>query len=190
MVAVGCEEVWQEVSNYLDGEVDPGLRLAIEDHVGQCQRCTAVMTGTRNILALYGSERLFEAPVGYSWRLRRKISQENNGRRRFIFGWAAAMAALVLVGGTYEVADWKSKSGGTRSWLAKPDYKGPGDLAVFLNVRGKLFHVKGCPFMKEDDGVRQTTAAEAVKEGYAPCVRCMSQYIASSTAQGGVSAQG
>ena len=46
-MVVNCEEVWREVSNYLDGDVDPTLRVAIEEHVRGCKHCTAVVHGTR-----------------------------------------------------------------------------------------------------------------------------------------------
>ena len=47
-MVVNCEYVWQEVSNYLEGEVTPELRIAIETHVRGCLRCTAVVTSTRS----------------------------------------------------------------------------------------------------------------------------------------------
>jgi predicted anti-sigma-YlaC factor YlaD len=46
-MVVRCEDVWREVSNYLDGEVDPGLHVAMEEHIRGCKRCTAVIDGTR-----------------------------------------------------------------------------------------------------------------------------------------------
>jgi hypothetical protein len=36
---------------------------------------------------------------------------------------------------------------------------------------GKMFHVPGCPFMHGT--YHMVTAEEAVREGYAPCTRCM-----------------
>src|SRR5208337_2457719 len=62
-MVVNCEEVWREVSNYLDGEVEPGLRAAMEEHVRGCKRCTAVLDGTRNVIQLYGDERMLEVPL-------------------------------------------------------------------------------------------------------------------------------
>ena len=31
-MVVSCEQVWQEISNYLDGDVSPELRAAMEEH--------------------------------------------------------------------------------------------------------------------------------------------------------------
>ena len=39
-MVVNCEEVWREISNYLEGDIEPDLRLAMEEHIRGCQRCT------------------------------------------------------------------------------------------------------------------------------------------------------
>jgi hypothetical protein len=49
-----CDEVWREVSNYLDNEVSSGLRTKMEQHFESCKRCTAVLIGTRNVVRLIG----------------------------------------------------------------------------------------------------------------------------------------
>jgi len=51
-MVVSCEEVWREISNYLEGEVDPGLCAAIQEHFRGCKHCTAVLDGTRNVIEL------------------------------------------------------------------------------------------------------------------------------------------
>jgi len=45
---VKCEQVWLEISNYLEGDVDANLRDALETHLQECKRCQAVRDGTRN----------------------------------------------------------------------------------------------------------------------------------------------
>ena len=65
-MVVNCEHVWREVSNYLDGEVDPETRIAMELHFAQCKHCTAVLDGARNVVQLYGDDRVFELPAGFS----------------------------------------------------------------------------------------------------------------------------
>jgi Putative zinc-finger len=53
-VKMRCDEVWREVSNYLDDEVSAGLRTRMEQHFKSCKRCTAVLDGTRNVVRLVG----------------------------------------------------------------------------------------------------------------------------------------
>jgi len=43
---------------------------------------------------------------------------------------------------------------------------------------GKTFHVPGCPFMHGK--YHMVTAEEAVREGYAPCSRCMYEALRSA----------
>jgi anti-sigma factor RsiW len=103
-MAVKCEEVWREISNYLEGDVDPGLRAAVEGHVRSCQRCSAVVNGTRNIVQLYGDERMLEVPLGFSYRLQRRVNENLVGSRRGFLGWMVAAAAAVVVSGAVEVS--------------------------------------------------------------------------------------
>ena len=93
-MVVNCEEVWREVSNYLDGEVEPTLRTAIEDHIRGCTRCAAVLDGTRNVIQLYGDDRMLEVPLGYSQRLHRRLDENMPSNRRSFLGWMVAAAAV------------------------------------------------------------------------------------------------
>ena len=72
-MVVNCEHVWREISNYLENEVDSATRAAMEAHFKECKHCTAVLDGTRNVVQLYGDDRLFELPAGFSQRLQRRL---------------------------------------------------------------------------------------------------------------------
>ncbi len=61
-MGIKCEEVWQEISNYLEGELEPSRRAAFEEHFATCRQCASVVHGTQNVLALYRDKRLFEPP--------------------------------------------------------------------------------------------------------------------------------
>jgi hypothetical protein len=75
-VEISCVEVWREVSNYLDGDIDPALRRRIEDHFRVCQHCTAVLDGTRNVMKLVGDGRAFDLPNGFGERMRARLMRE------------------------------------------------------------------------------------------------------------------
>ena len=77
-MVVNCEHVWREISNYLENEVDPATRAAMEAHFKECKHCTAVLDGTRNVVQLYGDDRLFELPAGFSQRLQRRLGQQSS----------------------------------------------------------------------------------------------------------------
>jgi hypothetical protein len=50
-------------------------------------------------------------------------------------------------------------------------------MMVVISSDGKLFHASGCPFIHDKAHVRTVAAREALKQGYAPCARCMKKYL-------------
>jgi hypothetical protein len=182
-MVVQCAEVWREVSNYLDGEVDPGLRTAMEEHFRGCRHCTAVLDGARNVIELYGDERMLEVPLGYSQRLHRKLETGMAPRRGNAFGWMMALgfAALMLL--SFEVGNIsKLTAPDSRSDMARGGFHIPPNLAVVAVSDGKIFHVPGCKFIHDTDKLQAMTAGEALQQGYAPCVRCLRKYLSESRA--------
>jgi hypothetical protein len=177
-MVVTCEHVWREVSNYLEGEIDPGLRQAIEEHLKGCKRCTAVFDGTRNIIKLYGDERVFELPVGFSRRLQSRLADSMPRPRGLLFGWLVAATALALISGSAAVATAYSRKASLRSEHARSVNDIPPDLMVEVSEDGKTFHVPGCRFIhSHPDKVRLVAARLAMQEGYVPCVRCLRRYL-------------
>ena len=75
-MVVDCKHVWKEISNYIEGDLDPAVRANIEKHLAHCRHCAAVLDSTRNILYLIADERTFRLPVGYSERLRARLHME------------------------------------------------------------------------------------------------------------------
>jgi anti-sigma factor RsiW len=75
VVEISCEEVWREISNYLEGEISAEMRARMEEHFKGCKHCTAVLDGTRNVVQLVGDARAFEVPAGFSNRLYRKLNR-------------------------------------------------------------------------------------------------------------------
>jgi hypothetical protein len=54
VVEISCEEVWREISNYLEGEISAGTARQDGGHFKGCKHCTAVPDGTRNVAQLVG----------------------------------------------------------------------------------------------------------------------------------------
>jgi len=75
-MVVNCHEVWREISNYIDDDLDPSLRAEIEAHLAQCRHCAALLDSTRNIIVLIADERTFQLPAGFSDRLRARLLEE------------------------------------------------------------------------------------------------------------------
>jgi hypothetical protein len=178
-MVVTCKQVWQEISNYLEGDLNPALHAAMEEHIGQCKRCTSVLEGTRNVVHLYGDERLFRAPVGFSWRLRGKLVNNMPRARGTAYGWLVAVAAMALIAGSLAVASSSTHTqAALRSEHAQPGTNIPGGLVVLVAAHSRVFHVAGCPFIHDKEGdLRSMKASEAIREGYVPCVRCLRKYV-------------
>jgi len=180
-MVVSCEEVWREISNYLEGEVNPSLRAAMEEHFRACKHCTAVLDGTRNVIQLYGDERMVEVPLGFSYRLHRRLEESVSGSRRGFLGWMVAAAAAVLVAGIFELGRSSVFSHPElRSEHAQPGSGVPPDMMVVVSADGKTFHAAGCPFIHDKAHIQTIQAREALRHGYAPCVRCMRKYLSAS----------
>jgi hypothetical protein len=173
---IRCEEVWLELSNYLEGEIDPNLRTAIEGHLQGCRHCTAVLDGTRNVIRLYGDERMTELPPGFSGRLRQNLSANVNGRRSFL-GWIVTAAAAAVLAGVFEAGRFfGSIQPALRSEHAQSGTGVPPDMIVVVSTEGKTFHVPGCRFIHYK-AVQRVAASAAVRQGYTPCVRCMKEFL-------------
>ena len=156
----------------------PNLRGAMEEHIHGCKRCSAVLDGMRNVVELYGDERMVEVPLGFSHRLHRRLEENMPGNRRTFLGWLVAAAAGILIAGSFEVAR-SSVFGGPalRSEHAQP---GPGVPPIcwswFRRVV-KHFTLPGCRFIHDKAHIQTIQAREAMREGYVPCVRCMKEYL-------------
>lgn len=187
MVTLSCEQVWHEISNYVEGDLDAGLRSALDEHFHTCKKCVSVLEGTRNVILLYSDERMIEAPSGFGKRLERRLERSARARSRGWSTWSAwlvPVAALVLIAGGVRVASSLAVPQPLLSEHAQPGRNIPGDLVVVVSAGAKDFHVPGCDFIHNKEQERTLTAKEAIEQGYVPCVRCMRKYL--QTAEAGV----
>ena len=71
---ISCEEVWQELSNYIENDISAELRARIDAHFRTCDHCTAIYDGTRNIIQLVGDFQAFDIPYGFGERLKARLA--------------------------------------------------------------------------------------------------------------------
>jgi len=177
---VNCEQVWREISNYVDGDVPAPRRGEMDVHFKTCRRCASVLAGTRNVVRLYGDERILEIPAGFSSRLERRLtSNEAAGGERWSSwsAWLAPVAAIALIVGTVGMMNSLTFRNYIRSQHAEPGKNIPPDLVVVVSEGSKLFHVPGCRFIHDPASERAMTAKQAAQQGYVPCTRCLRQYL-------------
>jgi len=179
-MVVNCEIVWKEISNYIEGDVDPALRAAMDEHFRGCNRCASVLAGTQNVIHLYGDERMIEVPAGFGRRLERRLAHAARLPRTGWSAWSAwlvPVAALALIAGGLRWANSLTVAHPLRSNHAQAGHNIPPEMRVVVSDGAKEFHVPGCDFIHNKDKIRTLTAREAIREGYVPCVRCMRKYL-------------
>ena len=116
---LNCEQVWREISNYVDGDVDAGLRSAMDEHFRTCAHCASVLAGTRNVVRLYGDERMLEVPAGFGQ------AEAGEAAGEECCGERARMVELVGVAGA---------GGGSRADRRRRDVDELADRRAFYEV--------------------------------------------------------
>lgn len=184
--AVNCEQVWHEISNYIEGEVDASLRSAMDEHFRTCKRCSSVLAGTRNVIGLYSDERMIEVPAGFGRRLERRLAQSarvSSSRWSTWSAWLVPVAAVLLFAGGLRVANSVTATPDLKSKHAQPGWGIPPDMQVVVTADAKVFHVAGCGVIHNKATERTLTAKEAMDQGYVPCLRCMREYLRTASAE-------
>jgi hypothetical protein len=75
IIEIDCLEVWRNISDYVDNDVDAELRAVMAAHFKGCAHCSAILDGTRNVVKLVGDGKAFEMPPAASRRLYSKLDQ-------------------------------------------------------------------------------------------------------------------
>jgi hypothetical protein len=78
-MVIECKHVWDHISGYLDGTLEPSVLADVQKHLEHCGICSAILDSTRNILILTADERVFELPLGFSNRLHARLEAEIRG---------------------------------------------------------------------------------------------------------------
>jgi anti-sigma factor RsiW len=73
---VNCKRILDELSNYIDDDIDPELKGEIKGHLKMCKRCSVLHDSLRKTLVIVADERRFEIPLGYSERLHAFIDRK------------------------------------------------------------------------------------------------------------------
>jgi hypothetical protein len=177
-MVIKCDDVWREISNYLDGDLDPELKRAMDEHFAQCRQCVAVRDGVRNIVDLYGSERMFTLPAGFHPRLRSRLDDQIEGQRGSSRGLLVSLAAAAAIAALFFIATAHSRfAAQPRAQMSQPVRRVPQELVAVVDG-GKTFHRPGCRYMHGK--YRMVTPEKAIREGYSPCVYCMHEALQSA----------
>ena len=74
---MNCKGVIRELSNYIDGDLDPAVKQELERHLGHCEDCTMIVDQTKKSIEILCDSKPVELPSEVRSRLhaalRRKI---------------------------------------------------------------------------------------------------------------------
>jgi hypothetical protein len=168
-VGISCEEVWRDLSDYVDDELTAGQKALLDAHLAECRRCSAVLVGTRNIIGIYRDERLLAMPEVYRERLQESLRARTAPPRRTFLKWGLAAAAAVPLGfGFYSLVSYEKGKHFPSQFDGLP---ADSLVAVSQDDSIKVFHLTGCPKLLGTPKFLRDR--EAVHDGYLPCPYCV-----------------
>ena len=166
-----CEDIWREVSNYVDGDLDPQLKLAIDEHLAECAKCRAVLDGTRNVVQVYGDEKAFKLPADFHPQLHRQLQARVQGRRAQGSAWILAVAAMILLAASVWFVTLHNRVAVPVHHTMSPETAERIKTLVVVAGDTKYFHLAGCPYIHGQQ--RTMFADEALRQGLIPCDKCL-----------------
>lgn len=73
---MNCRGVIRELSNFLDGDLDPAVRAELERHLEHCDDCRMVVDTTRKTVQLFCHSDLVALPEDVRDRLHKALEQK------------------------------------------------------------------------------------------------------------------
>ena len=68
-----CEELLANLSDYVDGAVDPAICAEFEKHLSGCNPCQVVVDNIRKTISIYKEGKRYELPIGFRQRLHAEL---------------------------------------------------------------------------------------------------------------------
>jgi anti-sigma factor RsiW len=172
-MGISCEEVWRDISDYIDDDLDPDQRAALDQHFVECRHCAALLDGTRNVIGLYRDHRVLAPPDGFHERLYRRLEENTTSSRRSFLAWTLTAAAAVPLGlALFSARRLILPTRHTQNPSSELDGRQvPETVAISQDQDDKLYHVAGCSHLHGKPTF--LSVKEAIREGYTPCVYCI-----------------
>lgn len=73
---MNCKGVVRELSDFLDGELTPGLLKELEQHIQKCKNCRLVVDTTRKTIEIYCNTEPLPLPEGVHQRLQQALASK------------------------------------------------------------------------------------------------------------------
>ncbi|MFQ5927120.1 MAG: anti-sigma factor family protein [Terriglobia bacterium] len=73
---MNCKQLMRELTDYLDGQLDPAVVKTLEQHLSDCDDCHIVVDTTRKTIELYCNCQPLPLPLDVRQRLDRALAQK------------------------------------------------------------------------------------------------------------------
>jgi anti-sigma factor RsiW len=70
---VTCTDFLSQLTDYFDGQIDPRLLAEVQAHICECHHCEVVLDTTRQTIAIYREQEVYEFPSDLQDRLHSAI---------------------------------------------------------------------------------------------------------------------
>jgi anti-sigma factor RsiW len=70
---LNCQDVIHELSNFIDGDLDPALKLELENHLKNCADCRLVVDQTKKTIEIFCDSEPVELPYEMRTRLHQAL---------------------------------------------------------------------------------------------------------------------
>jgi anti-sigma factor RsiW len=77
---LNCKGVIREISNYLDGELEPSARQELERHLNDCDDCRMAVDQTKLTIEVFCNEQPVELPGDVRSRLHEALRRKFNAK--------------------------------------------------------------------------------------------------------------
>jgi anti-sigma factor RsiW len=75
---LNCKSVIRELSNYIDGDLEPAVKQELERHLAHCEDCTMVVDQTRKTIELYCDSEPVALPKDVHNRLHESLRKKSS----------------------------------------------------------------------------------------------------------------
>jgi anti-sigma factor RsiW len=79
---MNCDELLTLLSEYIDGDVDPGICGELEKHLAGCDPCRIVVDNMQRTVRLYKEGKEYELPLPFRQRLHEALRERWKERKR------------------------------------------------------------------------------------------------------------
>jgi anti-sigma factor RsiW len=76
---IKCNDVFNEISNFLDGEMDDAVKQELREHLKKCHKCQVVVDTCKKTIELYCDGELFPLPNPVRDRLHEVLRRKCQG---------------------------------------------------------------------------------------------------------------